>query len=73
MNAAHGHRVAGTSERRFYVSYGALSQAPPAELRTLASVLAENSRRGVADAAARRLYVRVLAELARRRVAPKPK
>ena len=72
MNAAHGHRVAGAGERRFFVSYSALSQAPAGELRTLASVLSENSRRGVTDAAARRLYIRVLAELARRGADPKP-
>ena len=72
MNAAHGHRVAGVSERRFFVSYSALSQVPVAELRTLASVLSENSRRGVSDTATRRLYVRVLAELARRGAGPKP-
>jgi hypothetical protein len=72
MNAAHGHRVAGIRERRFFVSYSALAHAPAAELRTLASALAENFRCGATDAAAGRLYVRVLAELVRRGSGPEP-
>lgn len=73
MNAAHGRRVAGIRERRFFVSYSALAHAPTRELRTLASVLAESSSRGATDAAARRLYVQVQAELARRSAGRKPR
>lgn len=72
MNAAHGRRVAGIRERRIFVSYSGLAHAPAAELRTLASVLREHSRRGSTDTATQKLYVRVLAELARRGSGPKP-
>lgn len=72
MNAARSRRVAGIRERRVFVSYGTLAQAPAAELRTLAAALREHSRRGATDAATRKLYVRVLAELARRGSGPKP-